>query len=258
MSGEKKGWVAFFLSISIIYILNTYRPQIRNLAKIKKPKPKNVIFHGVAGVAVFLLLFIGWQVPKLQKQFNSLTTAFSAVLSQNVDNYMKIEDASTRNRLYLLSISLQSFKENPFLGLGTEQFKGISEKMAEGKSGIAGNGAHSIYQQVLVDNGLLGLGLLLALFITMARRAIWLSRNVEFARSVPVTFAIGMVFYGIFVNAFLGGGVLNFFFYIVPAGAIVGLLQSEPYAKSRKLYFKQNRCPVKAPTLRAIQMTPGC
>jgi O-antigen ligase len=148
------------------------------------------------------------------------------LLAENfsLDNYDRelVGSSSNAARLYLLSFSYESFKTHPVIGIGTGNFKKEIEKFSRSDDGKV-HGAHNEYQRILVENGLVGLAIyfliIWMLFIGMKRiKVSALSKGIMYKYHYLLISAVFI--YGSIINAFLGGGALNIFFYVVPLALI--------------------------------------
>jgi O-antigen ligase len=152
-------------------------------------------------------------------------------------NYGGIDNASNRNRLFLLSLTIQSIQDRPMFGYGTERFKQVSNERAQSIPGVKSHGAHSEYQRMAVNNGSLGLALYLLIWILLfddirKHRSFYI--NNTFTLWI---FTTVFVIFGIVINLFLGGGIINRVLLIIPAAGVVALRNHR-----KTLYTRYNFC----------------
>ena len=214
---ERKGWVGL---LGVAFAVNFWFNK-----KIKiNTLLKNSFKYGVVTACIVIpFLFIGPNSigNQVKEQVNSMI-----LLTENfsLDNYDRelVGSSSNAARLYLLSFSYESFKTHPVIGIGTGNFKKEIEKFSRSDDGKV-QGSHNEYQRILVENGLVGLAIyfliIWMLFIGMKRiKVSALSKGIMYKYHYLLISAVFI--YGSIINAFLAGGALNIFFYVVPLALI--------------------------------------
>jgi len=185
---ERKAWIGALFATLLI------DGRVKYLFKAKTILLLGVIFS--------LIAIVYQQVELIRDQIDSLVSAFGDTDSGDQTN-------SNLSRLFIYDFALESFLSNPILGIGVNNFKEYIDAFAL-KLDEKSHGSHNEYLRVLVEHGLLGCSVILALLITVYKklksirsRYIWLSR---------------LIVYGIVVNLFLGAGLLNkIYFFVYPA-----------------------------------------
>jgi len=135
-----------------------------------------------------VLLFAGltyqlWLPPQVIERVNG---TFSG------SNEEEVFDGSTETRLMLYKAGLQLFTERPIWGHGFGGFSRLSE--SRGVTDVR-RAAHSLYIQMLVDTGLLGVLAILNLWVNFFRRGLYLRRTglTSFERTFGESFMCCMV-----------------------------------------------------------------
>lgn len=221
-SGERKALLAALASLLVISCYLYFIPFLNNFLKgsIKK---SSTIFVSLLLFFVCFSFVIGIQITKVREQLVDIGSAVYSLTIISDITYQDIDSASNRNRLFLLSFTIDSIQNRPFFGYGTESFKQYSKKSAQNIPGVRGHGAHSEYQRMAVDNGLLGLALYVLLWFLLYND-IRKYRNL-YKNNILSLWVFTLVFaiFGIVINLFLGGGIINRVFLIIPAAGIVAL-----------------------------------
>lgn len=208
-------WLAehliFLITFAAILLLKTFHAERRrawwsskNLAVFIIPSAllvifltatRGVIFGFVAGLAVFLILLIirgnfrktavasllillllaGIFVVTYKQEFSGLLSGLNHFTGA-VPVFDR--DVSVAFRLNVWGISLQAFKERPFLGWGPENYKIAYQKYYDPGSGFVNerlvDRAHNKILDILIAQGVLGLisylGILVSIFFILFRR----------------------------------------------------------------------------------------
>jgi len=123
----------------------------------------SLTFLTVMLISIIALISLNKNLP-LTHKFVLLSDTYSAVM--NDDNSYD-NDRSTLNRLRMYKLSIDISRENAIFGIGEGKFRdAIREKIAKGEANDIlknFNHAHNEYLTVLVENGIIGLLILLYL-----------------------------------------------------------------------------------------------
>lgn len=217
LSGERKGWVALAAAGgAVFYVMRGMRIGAV-LKTVFQPK-----YVAMAGTSVLIIAAVASQIEYVSKQFQSIRDVF--LLLSEVDLRQANVDIETTGsnvaRLYLLLASMRMLLENPLFGVGTERFK---TELAQGftENGVV-QGAHSEYQLLAAENGVIGLVLYSTIWFVAIRKAAYLTRVAPVGRYYPRAAILAFTVFGAVINLFLGGGALNIVFMAVAVGLLVG------------------------------------
>lgn len=228
LSGERKGWVALALAGgAVFYVMRGMRIGAA-LKTLFQPK-----YVAMAGASVLVIAAVASQIEYVSYQFQSIRDIF--LLLSEVDLGQTNIDIETSGsnvaRLYLLLASIRMLIENPLLGVGTERFK---VELAQGfaENGVI-QGAHSEYQLLAAENGIIGLVLYSTIWFVAIRRSAHLVRVAPAGRYYTQVAILAFIVFGATVNLFLGGGALNIVFMAVSIGLLMGLKNEHASATAR-------------------------
>lgn len=111
--------------------------------------------------------------PYLQTQVRTLVDPTSTGKYQHVlitGQYAPGDTPSNAQRAFAYAISGQMFRENPFFGVGTNQYTNILGQMFPDLPETMRLGIHGEFQRTLTENGLVGLGFYLLIWLASWRR----------------------------------------------------------------------------------------
>jgi O-antigen ligase len=159
ITGSRKGFILLFLFLGFLSIKKTMR-----LSLVKKVLIGIVFLSGVA--------FLFWWVQDLP--------IFQRIL--NIGLYVqgeKIGEHSLGLRVLMASTGFELFFQRPLLGWGAQQYQYISG---------FGSYSHSNYIELLVNHGLIGLGIYYTLFASLLRRAWRLKKKASTETSLSISY----------------------------------------------------------------------
>lgn len=219
LSGERKGWVALTGAGAVMYFVFQGRSVRRFVSSLLRPR----VFVG-GSVAVAVLLAAALQFEYVRTQFR--TTYDLYIIASNISLQMDLSAFETSGsnlaRLYILLFTIQTAFAHPIFGVGTGRWHDALAKTADSVSPNYMIGAHSEYQRLTVENGLLGLGLYLLTWFATLRRAVRFFQRVPGSLRTSTLTVIGVAVFGALINLFLGSGALNILFLALPVGLLLG------------------------------------
>lgn len=178
---------------------------------------RNIFYYVVAGLMVLGFIFISSIFTQKNSAWVKAVPTFSRLAN------ISLTDTTTQSRLMIWKNSvLYSFKEKPLLGWGEENFANAfnkyfpSEIFVSMGSEIWYDRPHNILVQHLVQGGLVGLGLYLAIFIYLL---LYLKKLIKQNNSWPVpvlwaAFLLGFLAQDFFIFDNLN---VNIVFYLILA-----------------------------------------
>jgi hypothetical protein len=219
LSGERKGWVAF--SGGLVAVLTG-----SSLADKKNPLRALGPILGRGALAGLLVAFavyvLSTQIEYVRIQVESFTKIARAMTAPGGFHYDVAGSGSNKVRLFLLEFTLETVPEHPLFGVGTGRFREMLERFARPGEELVGS--HSWYQSVVVETGLVGLTMLVAIWGLMLKRGISLLRRPAPGQGFALIVALGLVGYGATISLFKGsGGALSLIYMMIPAGLLVGM-----------------------------------
>ncbi len=149
---------------------------------IKKMNQNRVVSSIVVVLIIFVALVPIVSVFTTIPQFNEHGTQDSSLILKRLISVLNLDETSNQGRIYIWKKSLESFKQYPFLGVGTGNFPIILEQdIALAK---AGSSAHNLYLNFLAENGIFALILiglifwesLIALIVILKSNLSWQNR----------------------------------------------------------------------------------
>tara|TARA_R110002072_G_scaffold89232_4_gene199956 strand:- start:83182 stop:84456 length:1275 start_codon:yes stop_codon:yes gene_type:complete len=230
LSGERKGWLGFVFALIAMAAAADYI-RVKTFAK-------------VAIVSILLVAPLSlWlsQFTYIQRQVSSIEQLFSIVTDGEISQAQSYETTiSNQARLFIWNFSISQIEEHPIVGIGTERFRPIIQKL-EIPNNLA-PGAHNEYLRVQVENGIVGLTMLL-IFQAAVLRTLY---QLRLTHRKEYVVGIGAFTYGSVVNFFMGGGdALNQFYFIFPAiialSSTLGRSPSTAKKKNAQFHFKSYR-----------------
>ena len=195
LAGGRGVWISTFLSFIILFFLNP-----SGWSKLEKVL---ILYLGI----IFSLM--GYLVPE---------TGVKARLDLAVDQTFEYFDASKSYnsvgaRLEMWRSAFYIFKENPIFGVGEGNFKENNLELIEKglvKSDVARfNHPHSEFITTLVEQGLIGLGILLFLFFSPLMKCyeVFKKKDVNSDSNIPLVLVISLILHYIFYS--IGNGVFD-------------------------------------------------
>jgi O-antigen ligase len=122
-------------------------------------------------------------------------------LYQSIVNPIELADeyGSNADRLILYEAALNMWHENPIMGVGTGQYRVLVGSDVNLPDGLVGASAHSVWLQLLAENGIIGLiGLLVLIYSIIRKRHSVLGNTQYLVRTVVVSMTISFLVTGIF------------------------------------------------------------
>lgn len=219
LSGERKGWVAFVGGGGMMYFFYQGGRIYQALSVVLRPR---VLVGG--GVVFTGLIVTGLQFEYVSHQFETMRDLY--VLFSNFDLQMDLAAFETSGsnlaRLYILLFTIRTTIAHPVLGIGTGRWSEALARTADAESSPM-IGAHSEYQRFAVENGLTGLGFYVFTWAYALKRSVHLFRQNRNSKETGLLIVLGLSFFGVIINLFLGGGALNILFMALVVGLLVGL-----------------------------------
>ncbi len=203
---------AFFLSIQLKSVKQQYR---FGLVIIIALMVFYLLFMNVGRIGyltlVTCLLLLAWQSYRLKGVLwacliaifmiggaYSTSSVFSDrvnLLAQDLDFYHeggRLLESSLGSRLQFAQSSFQLLTEKPYFGWGTGSYSAAYAKLFENETTLLTDNPHNEYLRIGVEQGFLGLGLLLILFYQQWRLSRQLSPDIRgFCQGVLLTFMVG-------------------------------------------------------------------
>src|SRR3989338_9657850 len=123
--------------------------------KIKLNQPAQIVFRKISSsFIIFFLLFIVAFPIFASPQFR-LYKMDSELLAKRVRSIINFGETSNKERIRIWKLSLESIKNNPFLGVGIGNFPVVlNQDLSLAK---AGSSAHNIYLHIAAEMGILAL-----------------------------------------------------------------------------------------------------
>jgi O-antigen ligase len=195
LSGSRGGMLAFVLQMVLFAALT--------LGKKRNPRIALALMAVCVSILAFLV-FVGK----------------SEVLG-------RLGDLGPGVRLNITKDSLRMFSKRPILGWGLGTFPTVYPSYRTFYTNLFVNEAHNDYAQLLVENGLLGFGLMLWFVVSVYRYGLTTSRRWEFQWDSAVSFAALLGCTGILFHSFVDFNLQ------IPANAaffyvLCGLASSRP------------------------------
>ncbi len=226
---ERKAWVSFLLGMvaSSYYLFRYFGYRMR----VSKIYGTMAVTGLVLGTIVVAGLFAG--AEELNDQFADTGLAVTKFSLENRDSE-EVGSQSNATRMYLLYFSLQSIKQNPIFGIGTDRFKEENEKIAFSLGEKKAHGSHNEYQRIAVENGvpavLIYLGIYFFSYFRMrnsGRRSFFKDEG----HVITYLTIVSLLIYGAVINFFLGGGAINKFYLAFPVGMVIGYCWEQKKAR---------------------------
>jgi len=234
LSGERKGWVATGLAVLAALVISD-RGGIGSRA-VQRTLWVVICTCAALALAAVLAPF----VPYLEKQLFSSVDFATLLFSDEAGFGASQTTESNRNRLALIDIALQQFRENPVFGVGPDAFQSHARSsafLAIDASQIASS-PHNELLRIGAELGAVGLGLYLLAQTVLLGRAIGLisaMAHVDEGARLRIRLGFALLLYGFVINLFLAGGGLNTFFVMLPAGLLYSVRMPER-ARAPSLY----------------------
>jgi len=189
LAGGRGVWIATFLSFIILFFLNP-----SGWSKLEKVL---ILYLGI----IFSLM--GYLVPETGVKAR-VDQAINESIAYNEER--KIVGTSVGPRLEMWRSSVYIFKENPIFGVGEGNFKEKNvELIAKGlinKDIGRFNHPHSEFITTLVEQGLIGLGILLFLFFSPLMKCyeVFKKKDVNSDSNIPLVLVISLILHYIFYS----------------------------------------------------------
>jgi len=153
--GGRGVWVAAIITLILMFFIN--------------PQGWNRLERFFINFLFFVLFVVSFAIPQtavLDRAKNAVSGITEYITNENSDLR---RGPSVQKRLEMWKSSIYIIQENPFLGIGENNFKLANKKLIDNgliKSGIAGyNHPHGQFFSTLVENGIIGfIALLMLLF----------------------------------------------------------------------------------------------
>jgi len=231
LSGERKGWVALAGAGTIMYFMFQGRSVWGFVSSFFRPR---LLFGG--GVVAVLMIVAALQFEYVRLQVQSMYDLY--VIASNVSLQMDLSAFETSGsnlaRLYILLFTVRMALANPIFGVGTGGwYDALASTSEESVSSNYLIGAHSEYQRLTVENGLVGLGLYVITWFLALRTVVKFFREAPTHLCMSILSLVGLIVFGALINLFLGGGALNIAFLALPVGLLLGLENDPELADSR-------------------------
>ena len=151
---------------------------------------------------VIVLAFCIANIRKIQMILLSIVSLLVLIPDSVFARFFSVNamDSSTAERFHIWGISLRNIVENPLFGLGPG-VQNSSDMLAAG--GINAPHTHNLVLQLLIEGGIIGLGLMVFIGWKMFRR------SVHMVRWSPDSRMLGVVFIA-FVGAFCMHGMVDY------------------------------------------------
>jgi O-antigen ligase len=232
LSGERKGWVALAGAGTIMYFLFQGRSVWGFVSSFFRPR---LLFGG--GVVAVLMVVAALQFEYVRIQVQSMYDLY--VIASNVSLQMDLSAFETSGsnlaRLYILLFTVRTALAHPIFGVGTGGwYDALASASEESVSSSYLIGAHSEYQRLTVENGLLGLGLYVITWFVTLRTAVRFFRQAPTHLRMSILSLVGLIVFGALINLFLGGGALNIVFLALPVGLLLGLENDSALKETRQ------------------------
>jgi len=189
LAGGRGVWISAILSFLFLFYLNP-----SNWSKLEKVL---ILYLGI----IFSLM--GYLVPEtgVKKRFDKAINEYSAYNEER-----KSVGTSVGARLEMWKSSLYIFKENPIFGVGEGNFKEKNVELIE--KGLINtdigrfNHPHSEFFTTLVEQGLIGLGILLFLFFNPLMKCyeVFKKKDVNSDSNIPLVLVISLILHYIFYS----------------------------------------------------------
>ncbi len=243
------GAYGYYLSVILLNAIALFNTQTRGaligliigiavmgfMAIYLKAVPK---FLRMSGVGILVLVIIAVGLIYINK--DSSWVRKNSTLNRLVS--ISTTDTSSEARLLTWQTGLKGLTEKPILGWGAERFNVVFNKYfpedvyRHANSRVWYDRAHNIYIEYLVQGGVVGLVLYLAIFIY----ALWLLRRNYKQTKNPGAL---IVFTGLFVaygiqNAFVFDSINTYILLILALAAVICI--SEDYRVGNRVWFVHN------------------
>jgi O-antigen ligase len=238
LSGERKGWVATGLAVVVALVISSH-------GGIGARALRRTLLVGAGAMGVIALTaLVAPVLPYLDKQLFSSMEFVNLLMADGTGAEAGPGVATTesnRNRIAMMEIALQQWREAPVFGVGPEAFR--SDAAARAYLPIPtdriASGPHNEILRIGAELGAVGLTLYLAMHLVVAFRAVVLvdaMARLDDAGRLRVRLGVALFVYGFVVNLFLAGGGLNTFFVVLPAALLfsVRLPGGEPARPLRR------------------------
>ncbi len=225
--GAWVGWLGALAAALYLYFHEKMPRAIRIMDADDYSRNKDIYGKVLASVLLFVatvpiaavMLSVNQDV-QLINEGRMLSGEKKNALLQRTWSISDLGETSNKGRMEIWSDSVSSFAKHPVMGIGIGNFPlALSEKTATSKMGAS---AHNIYLEVLVEMGLVGLGIFAWLLYRIAEKLFRLSRKFKEERfrllacSVLVSF-VWISVYGLFDVVLLNDKVLMFFVIVLAA-----------------------------------------
>ncbi len=229
-SGTRGAWVGWLgaLAAALYFYLQEKMPRwgrimdtddyLRNKDIYKKVLASILLFLVMVPVAAVILSVN--QDVQLINEGRILSGERKNALLQRTWSISDFAETSNKGRMEIWSDSVKSFAAHPVVGIGVGNFPlALSENTATSKMGAS---AHNIYLEVLVEMGIIGLGIFIWLSYRIAEKLFRLSRKLreDKLRLLACSFLVSFIWicvYGLFDVVLLNDKVLMFFVIILAA-----------------------------------------
>jgi len=172
-SFSRAGWITTFLGLLLLF---GWGMSARRASWMK---------YSIATLIVVVLLGLAWSMEPIR---NRLLGSFSPAA---VESQGALKDPSLGGRTYMWAGTLKILKEYPVFGSGGGSWQWLYQKYRHHFLVTHSDYAHNDILQLASDYGLVGFGIMLAVFIGFFRHAYWLSRPAH--PSEIRAFAIGAI-----------------------------------------------------------------
>ena len=156
------------------------------------------------GIFVSLGIFIIYTKPKILYLALPTLLILILVLPASVKNRLvstfDMNNATNRDRLYMVTAGINIFKDHPLTGVGPDNVKRIYDRYKPAEAELSNPHLHNNFLQVLAERGILALLSLIAAFVIII---IQLIKKIKNSIDVEKSISLGVLF--VFIGFFVAG-----------------------------------------------------
>ncbi|MBM7622980.1 O-antigen ligase family protein [Sporohalobacter salinus] len=224
LSIERKGWIGFLISVlAMLWVFNKFVPLLKKIKKMKINKTWLYIIICTMIICSLIVLTLSF-LPEIKGRIYSILEAILLLFDRKV-SVKRVSQKETR--VFIIKYGLKLVSINPFFGVGEGNFESSLKKILDSRFV---HSTHNYYLKYLIENGILGFGFYIGLYIILWLKLKTIIQKLLFSNSMnkkeylfELFLAVGFLMYGIWMNFVRGGGVQNYLFLIFPASIIFGL-----------------------------------
>ncbi len=215
LAGERKGWAGLVTGIIVFVLLQTK-------SNLSRRNLNAIVFFFAALIVLWLVIAFyisgNEKFHYINRQLVSLTDFVNHLISSSDDE--AYASRSNEERIFMINYGMKLFYQYPLFGVGVDQFRSY---MSEASYGLINHDAHNFYLKILVEDGTIGIFLYLLPLTIVLLNLLKKNRNLSPEIALGARIIIALFFLGAFVNLFLAGKALSWFYIILPAGMLMGL-----------------------------------